>query len=370
MSALKLFIVEDDPELIKSYERDVKSFNLESKVKISPTIESNKENALKILEDEEYFFDAAIIDLKLDKEGEEDNNYSGNEVIRKIKGNLRFPVYVVTGTPQHIADDLKEESCFFKIKTRGEEDNYLEQLVEIYSTGITNILGKKGEIETYLNDIFWKHLSNSIDIWVKDEIRNSKQKEKSLLRYTLLHIQEYLELTENNDFDNYHPAETYITPPVKPNVFTGDIVRDKASNEKYIVLTPSCDLAKQKAKDILLVLIEENDKGLIFEKRAIIQKQKAEPKVLEEANNTLIKLLHNSYSNKYHFLPKYNSIGGGLINFQKVKSVRTKEITTNYDRIASLNSQFTKDVVARFSYYYSRQGSPDFNTEELHKSIF
>lgn len=370
MSELRLFIVEDDQDQIRAYERDIKSFNLESEVKIVATIENEKNAAIKVLEDEEFFFDAAIIDLKLDSSDIEDNEYSGNEVLRKIKGKIRFPVFVVTGTPQHIADDIKEESSFFKIKTRGEEDNYLEQLVNIYETGITNILGKKGEIEKYLNEIFWKHLSSSVDIWAKDKTRSPQQKEKSLLRYTLLHIQEYLELTEENDFDNFHPAEIYITPPVKPYYFTGDIVQDKGSQEYSIVLTPSCDLAQKKAKDILLVLIENNDQGIVLEKKNIISKGKAKAEDIVDAEIILKKLIHNSYSNKYHFLPKYNSLQGGLINFQKVKSVRTQEIDGSFQRVASLNSQFTKDVVARFSFYYARQGSPDFDTTEIYNTLF
>ncbi|MEN7547814.1 hypothetical protein AAG747_07835 [Rapidithrix thailandica] len=370
MKELKLLIVEDDPEQKKSYERSINAYNLDSNVKINPTFEADKESALKSLENVESSFDAAIVDLKLDENGKADQNYSGNEVLKKIKGNLRFPVFVITGTPQHIDDDLKEESSLFKIRTRGEDDNYLEQLVNIYNTGVTNILGKKGEIEKYLNDIFWKHLSNSVDVWVNDTSRNPLQKEKSLLRYTLLHIQEYLELTEEYNFESYHPAETYITPPVKPNIFTGDIVKENSSNKKFIVLTPSCDLAQQKAKDILLVLIEENTQGIISEKKNIIKKNKARPEVINEAKNTLEKLLQNSYSNKYHFLPKYNSIEGGLINFQKVKSIKRGDFESDFSRIASLNSQFTKDVVARFSYYYSRQGSPDFKTEELKNMLF
>ena len=367
---LKLLIVEDDNEFIKSYERQIKLFNLdEGEIVISQTIVSTVEEATDVLLEGEI--EAAVVDLKL---GTEDIEYSGNTVIGLIKSNQRFPAFILTANPEKIEEEKGNENDFYKVKVKGsEEGNFttiLNELKAIHLTGITDILGKSGRIEQKLNNIFWKHLSNSINIWMKDEVRTPEQKEQSLLRYTLLHVQEYLELSEESSFDNYHPAEAYITPPIKPSIFTGDLVKEKESGTMFIVLTPSCDLAQCKAKDIMLVNIEPNTTGLINEKKNILQKGKAKPELLEDAEITLKRLLHNSYSNKYHFLPKYNEIDGGLINFQKAKSAKVKDVTKNYERVASLNSQFTKDVVARFSYYYSRQGSPDFDTKEIYEALF
>ncbi|MDP2724325.1 MAG: response regulator [Bacteroidales bacterium] len=367
MKELKLLIVEDDQEQLDLYDRDVKSFNLGKEIQIIITAIKEKELALKALI--HLDFDAAIVDLDLKNTGGQDS--SGNEILKEIKNNLRFPVYVVTGTPQNVDDGLKVESAFFKIKTRGdvEEVSYWEQFINIYNTGITQILNRKGTIEKYLSNIFWNHIADSIDLWITDQTRTSEQKEKTLLRYTLLHIQEYLEQNSDNTFDNYHPAETYIIPSVKQFVFTGDLVEEKKSGYCYIVLTPSCDLAQKKAKDILLAIIEVNIKGIMAEMKNIIIKNKAPAERIQEAENVIKNLIHNSFSNKYHFLPKYKSIKGGLVNFQKVKSVRIEELNSEFTIIASLNSQFTKDIVARFSYYYSRQGSPDFDSNEMYLSL-
>lgn len=231
-------------------------------------------------------------------------------------------------------------------------------------------MNRKGTVERYINDIFWNHLSNSLDLWTNDNERSPEEKQKSLLRYTLLHIQEYLEITEESGFENYHPSEIYITPCIKPSIFTGDLVEEKDTSTNYIVLTPSCDLAQGKAKDILVVQIDSPNEGILKEKVGLIIKGKADQEVLESAEDTLKRIIHNSYSNKYHFLPQYKDIEGGLINFQKMKSVRVKEFSEKFVRKASVNSTFTKDIVARFSYYYSRQGSPDFDTDELYKGLF
>lgn len=359
---MKLLIVENEKEQVQLYLDVIDSFNKNNSTKITPFPMYSLEDGKNALISSDY--DAAIIDLKLSSNSVE---LEGLEIVISILDNLRFPVFIVSGSIGQI--DIPENALFKKRLRDADFKIVLKELTDIYNTGIINILGKRGKINEYLNSIFWKHLSNSMDVWIYDSLRSPEEKQKSLLRYTLLHIQEYLELSEESDFEDYHPAEIYITPTVKPKVFTGDIVVEKESGMSFIVLTPSCDLAQSKAKDILLAAIEGEDKGLLLEKINIIKRGKSSPEITVEAENSLKSLIQNSYSNKYHFLPKYKSIGAGLINFQKINSIRVKDFNENFTRIAAINSSFTKDIVSRFSYYYSRQGSPDFKIDEVYQTL-
>jgi CheY-like chemotaxis protein len=369
MNKLRLLIIEDDKDFRDSYAKQIKLYNIDHDDFEVEAIYAENEDAAKVALKEGQI-DAAIVDLKL---GNSDVDYKGNEIIDIIKSNLRFPAFIVTANPEKIELEKQNENDLFKIRIKGsEEGNFtsiLEEFKKIHLTGITKILGKSGLIEEHLNTIFWTHLSTSMDLWINDTTRTPEEKQKTLLRYTLLHIQEYLELTEDSDFENYHPSEIYITPCIKPNVFTGDLVGEKDGLINYIVLTPSCDLAQAKAKDILVVQIEPPSEGILSEKVNLIKKDKDSEEDLERAEKILKDLINNRFSNKYHFLPKYREIEGGLINFQKMRSVKVKEFNEKFIRIASINSTFTKDIVARFSYYYSRQGSPDFNTEEVYASL-
>ena len=183
-------------------------------------------------------------------------------------------------------------------------------------------------------------------------------------------MQEYLEITEESDFVKFHPAEIYITPVIKTNVFTGDIVyKNDVPTQDFIVLSPSCDLAQKKAKDILLINIEDPSKGILNEKTGIIKKNTAGEEVINESKNIVARLVYNNYSPKYHYIPPYKDIKGGLINFQKLWSCRANTFSDNYTRRGSVTMSFTKDIISRFSYYYSRQGSPDFEFEEIMKLI-
>ena len=370
MKELKLLIVEDDPKAIEAYQRGIKAFNIERKLSHDNDIQikeipiNNKDKALIELRSSENNFDAAIVDLDLLGQGGQDS--SGNVVIREIKNNLRFPVFVISGTPQHIDDDLKEESSLFKIITRGEEEDYLTQIVEIYKTGITQILNKRGKIENYISEIFWQHLSNSLNLWVEDKSRTPDEKEESLLRYTLLHMLEYLEVEKT------HPSEFYITKPVKQQLSTGDLILHE--DDRYVVLTPACDFAtrpggKRNVNKAFLLRVKS-----LLEQFSTYDKRKT----IGEVSGTLKTKLGDVIGNKkpyFHFIPKHNSIEPGLIDFQDKRSIPITEIEESIKkletlRIDTISSPILKDLIERYSSYYSRQGSPDFNTNEILNSLF
>jgi hypothetical protein len=359
---MNLLIVENEKEQVQLYLDVIESYNKSNGTKINPIPFYSLSEGKDALASS--YYDAAIIDLKLAANSIE---LEGMEIVHSILANLPIPVFIVSGS---IGQVEMEETLLFKMRSRDADfKSILNELINIYNTGITKILGKRGKIDDYLNKIFWEHLSSSLDVWIEDISRSSDDKQKSLLRYILLHIQEYLGLSEDSDFEDYHPAEIYIVPPIKPNVFTGDIVTNNQSGLPFVVLTPACDLAQAKAKDILLVSIENKEIGILNDKVSIIKKGKAESEIINEAQSSLKALISNSYSNKYHFLPKYKNIEAGLINFQKANSYRLAEFNKNFTRIATINSSFTKDIVARFSYYYSRQGSPDLDVDELFNEL-
>lgn len=354
---MKLLIVEDDDAQIQLYEDNIESFNKNSDIKIDyekfKTIEESKGSLLS------PDFDAAIIDLKLSK-GKD--TLDGLEIVKEIEDNQRIPIFIVSGSISSIDD--KEENAF--LKKRNRDSNFkdiLSEIIEIYQTGITNILGRKGDIEKYLTNIFWNHLSNSMELWIKDKTRSPEEKQKSLLRYTLSHMQEYID----EEIAKYHPSEFYITAPIKSNLFTGDIITFQG--DKFIVLTPSCDIIKREdgsrnANRILfcrIINLTEN-----------IENYEQLKSDTGEKNKNRLRL--NSYvENKkqhYHFAPKSNHIDAGLIDFQDKLTIDSDQVDDLIEkeeivRIATVSLPFLKDIISRYTNYFSRQGSPDFNVNEV-----
>ncbi|WP_181875911.1 hypothetical protein [Sphingobacterium spiritivorum] len=68
---------------------------------------------------------------------------SGNEIVREIKNNLRFPVFVISGTTHNLDAELRSESIFFKVRERDVQFDYIEEFISIFNTGITHIFRKK-----------------------------------------------------------------------------------------------------------------------------------------------------------------------------------------------------------------------------------
>ncbi|MEM7116949.1 MAG: hypothetical protein AAF614_31245, partial [Chloroflexota bacterium] len=265
--------------------------------------------------------------------------------------------------------DDKEENAFLKKRNRNSNfKGILKEIVEIYQTGITKILRKNGEIDKYLSNIFWNHLSNSMDMWTKDNTRLPKEKQKSLLRYTISHMLEYID----EDIEMYHPSEFYISNPIKKDLFTGDVVIFK--KEKFLVLTPSCDIIKRENG-------ERNANKILFCKILSLHDVVENYSTLTpstSANNKYRKKLTAYIENKkqnYHFMPKSNFLDAGLIDFQDKLTIESATVEKHLEnnqmrRIATVSMPFLKDIISRYSNYFSRQGSPDFKTDEVYQILF
>jgi hypothetical protein len=372
---IKLLIVEDHEPDIQSYKDALRLVNedLSPEVVIEAEFRKSKEEGLDAIQKMKDELHGAFLDMKLSTGTPVEIN-EGNEVLDSIYGKLRFPVLVLTNTPNAIEARFKK-SIFLKViaKTDIHYTDAFKVLVEIYKTGILNILGKKGLIEKMLDEIFWENISITLPEWL-----NSSRNEKPLLRYTLTHIQEHLEVTEDGlGFDNFYPIENYIIPSIKMYFYTGDIVNLKAEkNKRFIILTPACDLAPHgglpKVKDVLLAEIQPLTEGIFVEK---VNAAKKQPSNVEEeikvanAKVDLEKLIANNFSPKYYYLPNVSLAKGGLINFQKRSTVRIDDLKENYEKEVTIASQFIKDIVAKFSFYYSRQGSPDFDLKKVIEKI-
>lgn len=367
METMKVLVVEDDTNIVDTYRSEIKVFNRDTDNKYNYEIEhaNNYIEAIEKLKDFNNSFSGAIIDLNLDKSIDDD--CSGIEIVDFIKQNLRFPVFIISGTTHHLSDEQKQENELFKVISREDNFDFTEEFRKIYDTGIVDILNQKGLIEKYINEIFWEHLSNSLEPWMGNET-NKESKKRSLLRYTIAHLQEYLETNEEGEELSYNPAEFFITGPIKKYLFTGDVfIRNELT---YIVITPACDLSNNKAENVLcLKVLCVNEVPKIINQET----QKIKPKELS-------KFLVNNAGDRYHFMPslvyKNKNYAEGIIDFQSYTAFSYEELSgalknKEIERYATISQPFLKDLIERYSRYYSRQGAPNMCKtllENLHLS--
>ena len=87
---------------------------------------------------------------------------------------------------------------------------------------------------------------------------------------------------------------------------------------------------------------------------------------IEKVQMSLNQLQHNGYSTYFHYLPETKVFSGGFINFRKIETFKLKDFRKTFeDPIAKISPSFVRDIVARFSSYYARQGQPDFDLDHL-----
>src|SRR5690606_8624036 len=313
-----------------------------------------------LLKDE---FDAAIIDLQL-------NGTTGSEegvsLIEVIIDRLRFPIFVRSGFPEKVAAISSEHEFVKVFKKTDKVDLIITEIIKFHNNGITATIGTKGKVEKYLNRIFWDRFSKNVHLWDKELLDNSEY-EKSLVRYCLALLQEHLEIEEDGqDFSDYHPFEVFISPPIKSNYFFGDILFDNVNF--HVILSPACDMAQEKYEKIIIAQVEPLDAIASFIEHQQRYNESQSSNKKDKAKKKVIEFLTNNYNDKYHYLPKFMGFPGGVINFQKIQS-KTKEELVGMSRFASISGKFSKDIGARFSNYFARQGQPNLNIDVLLKTI-
>lgn len=366
LNKFKLLIVEDDKSVIKTYERTISLFNQRQKLlqeekqyEFLIDAAENKSEALEKINNKENKYNGAIIDLDLEGRGGEDS--SGLDVIRHIKKHERFPVFIISGTTHQLSDeDDITQNDLYKIFVRGDSFDFIKEFINIYSTGITDILNRTGKIEEFINTIYWEHLSTSLKPWIEDNIRSEEDKKQSLIRYCIMHLQEYLDLSTdgNGNFADYYPAEFFITGPIKKSIFTGDIFI--YNQKRFVVVTPACDFANGNISKLHCLNISE-----LYE---VDDKFNTSPKN-EKVQNKLRPYLFNQKP-RYHFIPELNyksqTYNAGILDFQNQVSFDYQEIqNAQVQRVATISQPFLKDLIERRTSYYSRQGAPNMSKDQL-----
>ncbi len=344
MSKLRLLIVEDNQRDLRSFRNSVTKYIHEKKLRIESVECENLDEALKMLDNS---FDGAIIDLKLTHQGDE-----GNQVIEKIiESFYRIPVAIFTGNRGSLDENLNKKIMLIDVFVKGATgyDEILDKFWEIYNTGLTRIMGGRGKIDQYLNEVFLKNLLPQIKRWISYGETDPKRTEKALLRYTLNHLFQHLE----DDQERCFREEFYLCPPALDRITTGSMV--KIDDQWFVVLNPACDLVPRGENGvrntdyILLVEIESVDK--------VLAGSKSKGRVRELCTNK---------RDYYHWLPETDFFEGGILNFRKLKTLNEDNFEEKFGKpTIQISPSFVKDIVSRFSSYYARQGQPDIDSEDF-----
>ena len=248
MSALRLLVVEDDEQEIRTCRDSIDRYLEQEDRQIDMVTCRTVEEARKTLNNS---FDGAIVDLRLSDQGDE-----GTQVIEEIERSFfRIPVAILTGTP----DNASEDFTYIGVFTKGEikYKDLFDRFWGIYDTGMTRIVGGRGLIEKRLSEVFRNNLLPKMKQWEVYGKVDSAKTEKALLRHTLNHLSQLLD----EDKDRCFPEEMYLAPPLTEKISTGSILKEIQDEKSFVVMNPACDLviredAERNTDWILLVEVD------------------------------------------------------------------------------------------------------------------
>lgn len=358
MTRIKLLVIEDDPQDIRTCRNTVERYRLEKQRHVELVECKDLGEAFDRLDNS---FDGAIVDLRLGDEGDE-----GNQVIQRIRERYyRLPVAILTGTPSAADQEFPFIGVFKKGELGSGYEDLLDRFWSIQQTGLIRILGGRGVIEARLAEAFSNNILPQIEKWESYGEANSARTENALLRHTLNHLIQLID----EDIERYYPEEFYLHPPPGKNVRTGSILKAKESGQRYAVLSPDCDLVvrsngKRNTDRFLLVEVVSPDAVYgwfdIQSLGAMSQDKKA----------TARRALENNGPRHYHCLPQTDFFPLGFLNFRSVSTVGVDHIGEKFELPpeAQISPPFVKDIVARFASFYARQGQPDVDFTQLVES--
>ncbi|MBO5422619.1 MAG: response regulator [Fibrobacteraceae bacterium] len=356
---MKILLVEDDNTAIDTCKEYAVDYN---KTEIELEIAKNVSEALHILNLKDI--DCAIIDLRLGNTPD-----AGNEIANKIKEIcLRIPAVAYTGTPGNV------HAPFVKVFYRDQYnyDQVFDYLHNLNKTGIKDVLGKTGWIESELNNFFNKIFPMQADDWAncanEVEEQNSLQLKLSLLKTLILHFENYLQNRGRgiNECRSFF-AECYVFNQ-SPILTTGAIFKRLSDRKYFIVMSPACDLVVRpggnRNVDMLTLCELKTIEDFGLKKRFA-----DEPEISNNLKDKLNQLLANK-KNQYHWLPPIADFSGGFVDFTKVCCEKIDGYDSTYSMLQyKVSPPFVKNILARFSSYYARQGQPDLQTKSFIKQL-
>lgn len=360
---LKLLLIEDDPDATSQFEEAVSNYNSQGNPVVKSLTARSYKDAMCKLESRVLEFDGVIVDLKLGG----DDDFSGNDIIQEIHKKNRIPIVVYTGNVGQVNPEMEK---YVQIYGKGDityQKVISDFFVPLYRIGITRIFTYRGIIEKAMGAVFWEHVIPTVDSWLdylkKDSEPEQSQEvaiEKALLRVTINHLTGLLD-----DSRVHFTEEMYVLPTKKDMYTTGTIVESQENeNIFHVILTPACDLVVSNRKyrtDTMVLCPIEN---CFQEGYKMKGGRNIKPNQWQE-------IVRNNKGAGYHYLPPVKDVfKGGLVNFSRptVYDIycNEKEIfSTKFKIKCHISQAFIKDIVARFSVFYARQGQPDFDFKLL-----
>lgn len=375
MKNLKILYIEDDKDnrdelidLLTDYEVN--------DCKITIDGEESFERAIQKLNENKYHL--VILDL-FEGRAIDEGKKAGLKTLDDIKGSIFIPIIFYSGNTA-VVKDLRSQVIGIATKGEGGVEELQAELQRLTANKLPFITENVLDfINRQFRLYFWSLIQEERSKFTPENNDHSlgylllRNISDSLTRKNIYKILD--DQSINND--KIHPMEFYIYPRIGDIEYeNGEIVVNNETNDVYIILTPSCDfiLRYDKKKDCHYrkannILLAKAEPLTITQEYSQYQSKFLQQNNAKDERSRLSKVIECSKSDRYFFLPGTPFIENRVVDFQDNMVVTYENLTSQFTRLAKLDSPFAQSMTASFIRYYNRIGFPDIDTEYVIRKL-
>jgi CheY-like chemotaxis protein len=330
---------------------------------------SSFDDAIKAIE--RYRFDLIILDVRLgsgrvvsSEEG------AGIQTLESVKKRCFLPVVFYTAVP-HLVRDLESPGVHVVEKTQG-LSSLLETVKEVIKSGLPLInralIRHQERVQCkYMWDFVmsrWKEFSTSSDLTALAYLL-ARRLALSLSESGIYELVRDLggSFEDNSGEEKVHPMQYYVMPPLEDRHLAGDLYHGQIGEQNgyWVLLTPTCDIWQKKAERVLLASCD-----LLTNQPEYREWREGLPEPSNKVKKKFMRLLINNRESgqpeRYFYLPGVPFFPDLVVDFQKLVAWKCNDLG-DLRRLASLDSPFAGELLARFTRYFGRRGAPDLGVE-------
>lgn len=358
---MRVLFVEDDTSQVQLFMDALNDWhNLNKDRQIQVFHAGNYGEAKRKLE--ELRLDAALFDLRLPPmSGGKSAAKNGNLIATESLRDVGIPVGIISGNPADIDPGIESLKLIQKFD-KGDGDVYSKVVDWLASkwTMMTVLRSARQQIQASGADIFVKRLWPRWQTYQGLTGASEEELTRIVTRQYVGHVAEILGLDGVGNAP-WHPYECFIHPALLDNrPHTGDLFR--LDDGLWVILTPACDMATEKAKTVLLARVSEDSHPDWNSKIAGLRAEQ----VSNSTRAYFSRLVNQNVDASEHFLPPLKDGPPMMVKFKEVSTRSLEFLKSNLEcRVASIASPFLPNLVQRFGAWISRTGQPNIEVRHF-----
>lgn len=374
----QVLLVDDEADQCKLVSKYLNGKTVDAKGgKLRVNVEQDFDKAVGRLASEQY--DLLILDVRLGPQEDEKEEEVGRKTLLVIRETRFLPIIFYTALPNKVRD-LETPLIRVVEKTEG-VTKILAEIQEIFKSKIPEVNRELVKhVQEVQRDYMWDFVAKSWAQFGDTSDRSclayllARRLAKSLDSPGIKKLAERLGDTgglacRDNDV---HPMRYYVIPPMGGGMASGDIFIDtRLEPAKYLILvTPSCDIVNKKVDVMLFAECHRLDHMKEFTE----WKTNGDGLKGQQYRSDLVNLLKNGKSERFYYLPGVFDLPDLVVDYQRLWPIEPPAVDQLKGEgklrcLASLDSPYSEAMLARFSRYFGRLGTPDLNMEIIEKRL-